>query len=431
MKTNPTAILATTILWAGTLIGAYQLGTRHPGPGTAESPNGTTSTTLRGSVDLHAESTNTARERRRSSDKPLTAKQIFAQIKNSARSGMMQNPTAMMRMMGMLDKLRPEDIGDALNEMDAIKDPQTKMMVSMMLLGKWAERDGPAAMKYAEEHSKEAGISGKIMKMSVASSWAESDPDAVWAWYKGNKDNDSGGMLGGNQMVLSAVFSSLMSSNPDAAIKRFDELDPGTRQMAFAGMCQSALMDDSKRQMLLDKINSMPDDAEKTSSRQMLLSQWAVFSPDEATDWVSKQPTAEQKSLRESVGSALMMSDPKKGAAFMMEGVSAEDKPQRCSDVVGPWSMMDPKGAAAWLDTQGSGPELDQARQTLVSTLTRSNPEAAMNQAQAITDADKRFSAISSAYGAWSKKDPAAADQTLQNAGLTAEQVQSIRSTHQ
>ena len=344
---------------------------------------------------------------------------------------MLQNPTAMMHIMGMLDKLRPEDISDALTEMDAIKDPQTKMMVSMMLLGKWAERDGPAAMKYAEEHSKEAGIGGKIMKMSVASSWAESDPEAVWAWYKGNKDSDSGGMFGGNQMVLSAVFSSLMSNNPDAAFKRFDELDPGTRQMAFAGMCQTALMDDGKRQLLFDKINSMPDGTEKSSSRQMLLSQWAVFSPDEATDWVSKQPTADQKSLRESVGSALMMSDPKKGAAFMMEGVSTEDKPLRCSEVVGGWSMIDPKAAAAWLDAQGSGPELDQARQTLVSTLNQSNPAGAMSQAQAITDADKRFSAISSAYGAWSKKDSSAADQALQNAGLTPEQVQSIRSSHQ
>ncbi len=432
MKPSPTMILATAVLWIGTLIGAYQFGNRHTASAATDSMADAATAARRSSANgTHGESSGTARDRKRATDKTLTVKQIFAQIKSTARSGMMQNPTAMMHMMSMLDKLRPEDIGDALTEMDAIKDPQTKMMVSMFILGKWAERDGPAAMKYAEEHSKDPGISGKLMKMGVASAWAESDPEAVWAWYKGNKDNDSGDRFGGNQMVLSSVFSSLMANNPDAAFKRFDELDPGTRQAAFAGMCQSALMDEGKRQILLDKVNAMPDGSEKTSSRHILLSQWAAFAPDEATDWVAKQPAADQKSLRQGVGPALMMSDPKKGAAFMMEGVSTEDKPQRCSEVVSTWSMMDPKAAAAWLDTQGSGPELDQARQTLVSNMNHSNPEGAMKQAQAITDADKRFSAVSSAYGAWSKKDSSAAEQALQNVGLSAEQVQSIRSTHQ
>ena len=40
--------------------------------------------------------------------------------------------------------------------------------------------------------------------------------------------------------------------------------------------------------------------------------------PDEATAWIAKQPAAEQKEMRDSVGTVFMMSDPKKGAAFMM-----------------------------------------------------------------------------------------------------------------
>jgi len=286
-------------------------------------------------------------------------------------------------------------------------------------------------MKYAEEHSKESGLAGGVLKMGVASSWAESGPEAVWAWYKGNKDSDSGGMFGGNQMVLSSIFSSLMSTNPDAAFNRLEERDPNNRKMAFMGMCQSALMDDDKRQLMLDKINSMSDETDKANSHTMLLSQWDSFSPDEATAWVSKQPATDQISLRETVGPSLMMTDPKKGAAFMMEGVSEESKPGRYSQVVTTWSISDPKVAAAWLDSQGNGPELDGARLSLANTLSLSNPAGAMSEAQAITDADKRFSAISSAYGAWSKKDSSAADQALQNAGLSAEQVQSIRSSHQ
>lgn len=92
------------------------------------------------------------------------------------------------------------------------------------------------------------GPTGAILKMSVVSTWAEKDPEAVWAWYQANKEKDSGGMFGGNQMVLASIFSSLMTTDPDAAFKRLDELDKGARTMALAGMSQSALFDDTKRQ---------------------------------------------------------------------------------------------------------------------------------------------------------------------------------------
>ena len=115
----------------------------------------------------------------------------------------------------------------------------------------------------------------------------------------------------------------------------------------------------------------------------------------------------------------------------MMEGASEEDKPYRYSRVVGEWSEWDTNAAAAWLDSQGNGPELDQARQTLVSQMSKKNPADAMSKAQSIIDADKRFSAINTVYRTWSKKDSSAADQALQNAGLTAEQAKSIRSSQQ
>ncbi|MEI6603696.1 MAG: hypothetical protein WCP35_00195 [Verrucomicrobiota bacterium] len=91
-----------------------------------------------------------------------------------------------------------------------MKDQQWKMMGSMAVLGKWAEQDGLAAMKYAEDHAKDLAPIGTVLNMSVVATWAEKDPDAVWAWYQANKDKDSGGMFGGNQMVLSSIFSNLI-----------------------------------------------------------------------------------------------------------------------------------------------------------------------------------------------------------------------------
>ena len=334
----------------------------------------------------------------------------------------------MMRALALLDKLRLEDVPAALLELEAMKDPQAKMMVSMAVLGKWAEQDGPAAMKYAEDHAKDLGPIGIGIKMSVVATWAEKDPEAVWAWYQSNKDKDSGGMFGSNQMMLSSIFSNLMSNDPDSAFKRLDELDKGARVMALSGMAQSALFDDSKRQDLLDRIGAMPDASERTQARQMLISQWVMLAPDDASAWVAKQPAAEQKEMRASVGMAFMMSDPKKGAAFTMEGATAEEKPALYSTVVGSWAATNPDAAATWLAEQGDGPELDQARCTLASSLGDKNPAAAMENVGAITDANLRVATATGIYRKWQASDAAAADKGLSGAGLTAEQVQQIKS---
>jgi hypothetical protein len=45
-----------------------------------------------------------------------------------------------------------------------------------------------------------------------------------------------------------------------------------------------------------------------------------------------------------------------------------------------------------------------------------------------ITDPDSRVSATRTAYKAWHKKDAAAADQALNTSGLTAEQMESVKS---
>jgi hypothetical protein len=431
MQINPTVILAGAVLWIGTLAGAYQIG-HHPHAGSsAESAATAAAGNPRHSRATHAGADGSALDRSRAADKQLTVKQVFAQLKATMRPGSMQNPVVMMRAMALLDKLSPGDLPEALKQAEAMNDPQAKMMVYMAVMGKWAEHDGAAAMKYAEEHAKDLGTTGAVMKMSVAASWAESDPNAVWEWYKSNKDKNTGGMFGGNQMVLMSVFSSLMANDPDTAFKRLDELDPAAKTMALAGMSQTALFDDAKRQSLLDRIDAMPDGSGRTQARQMLLSQWTMLAPDEATAWVKQQPAAEQKDLRDSMGGVLMMTDPNKGASFMLEGAAEQDKPNIYAKIVGTWASMNSDAACTWLDSHGSGPELDQARSTLVNSISDKKPAEAMSRTMGITDTDTRLASASSVYQKWQSKDAAAANQALDNAGLSAAQVQQIRSATQ
>jgi hypothetical protein len=139
-------------------------------------------------------------------------------------------------------------------------DPQSKMLLYMAVLGKWAETDGPEAMAYAQEHSKTLGMMGQMAKMSVAGAWSEKDPEAVWTWYNDNRGSADSGPMGG-QMVLMSLFSSLAARDPDLAFKRLAELDGSGKQMALAGMFQSALFDDAKRTTLLTHIDALEDPA--------------------------------------------------------------------------------------------------------------------------------------------------------------------------
>lgn len=423
MKATRLILAAGFALWLGTLFGSYQLGHRRGSDEAAATAAGP-----RSGGGARGDTDGPGRDRVRPTDKAPTVKQLFGQLKATMRPGAMQNPMAMMRAMALLDKLRPADLPEALAEAEALKDPQAKMIVLMAVLGKWAEQDGAAAMRYAEEHAAELGATGAVLKMSVVSAWAEQDPNAVWDWYQASKDKDSGGMFGGNNMVLMSVFSTLMNQDPDTAFKRLDELDKEARTMALTGMCQTALFDDSKRQALLRRIDAMPDLAERTQARQMLLSQWVMLAPDDATAWVRQQPAAEQHELRDSIGTMFLMSDPQKGAAFVLEGATAEEKPALYAKVAGSWGAMNPDAAATWLAGQGNGPELDQARSTLARTMAERNPTAAMDQVKAITDADQRFMAASQVHSVWQAKDAAAADKALEGAGLTDEQLQQIRS---
>jgi len=81
MKISPTAILATTILWVGTLIGAYQLGHRQQGADSSASRTNTKTSGSRVAEGFHDEYSGPACEHKRASEKTLSVKQLFMQLK--------------------------------------------------------------------------------------------------------------------------------------------------------------------------------------------------------------------------------------------------------------------------------------------------------------------------------------------------------------
>ncbi len=416
MKTKTLVLASTGAVWILTVSAAYYLG-KNNGP---SAPASRSSGVLHPSVAGQETVADAA-------EKPLPVRHILAGIKEKMRlGGGLQNPAALMSVMGLLDKIRPEDIPEALAEIEQLTDPRQKASLLMALLGKWAAVDGPAAMEYTEKHASEAGAIASINRALVAGAWAERDPEAIWEWYqrKGQTGTDGKPV---DPVVVAAIFSGMAAGDPAKAFSRLQDFEGTTRAMALAGIFQSAIFDPEKRQTLLRLVDTMPDDVERAQARRTMVSQWTMMAPEEAMAWVKEQPAKDQGPLRESAGNMLQMSDPKKGAAFILEGATPEELPGRYGTVVLQWAVRDVNAAGTWLREQPQGPQLDEARRTFVSVASERDPASAMVWAGTITDPVSRVSSMATAWQAWKKTDPAAADNALAAADLTDEQRNTVR----
>lgn len=432
---KPLALSLAAALWVGTVAGAWWFGHRR---GTAEAT--TTLIATREGADGLAKpkapgkggaatgaSSADAAGAKGADGAPLSLQGILAQVKNLMRSGGMQNPSAMLKTITLLGQIRDEDIQEALKDAGNFKEPQAKMMLNMVLLSRWAEKDGPAALKYAEENLGDQGPMMQMAKMGVLSSWAQSDPDAAWEHLKKDEESGAGGMFGGRGMMMMGMFSALAAKDPDKAFARLGELDdPQERQMALNGISQTAY-DDASRTRLMDEIAKLPDEVERKEARAAILGQLAMMEPDQAIKMTADLPADERKDVSQRVGTMLMMSDPERGATYLLENAEPDKKGPVYQQIVSQWVNTDANKAGAWLGAQPQTPELDGARSSFATQVAARDPESAMAWANTVTEENQRSQAVEQVFTTWKKKDEAAATAALQSSGLSPEKIESIR----
>jgi len=355
-----------------------------------------------------------------------SVRSIISKARAKMQGGFM-NMSGMMRAVALLDQLTDEQIAEALVEIEKIKEPQQRMMFAMMLLGRWAESDGPAALAYAEEHFDTKNPMMMGMKSSVINSWAQNDPDAAWDWYINNK-KDEGTSNRSGAMSLMGIFGSLAAKDVDKAFDRLAELEePGERQMAMQGLGQAIWNEDSREQILA-KIATL-EGGERQTAQTSIISQWAQMDPDGALDWTQTLESKEERSsIVQRIGQSMAWSDPERAGEILLSNAETEEeRSQAYQSVIGSWAHNDVEGASEWLSEQPQGAELDAARSSLASTVARQEPDSAMIWANSITEPNQRLGAVRNVYTQWRSQDEAAANAALDTVDLTAEQVTSLR----
>ncbi len=358
--------------------------------------------------------------------KHLGVKDIFAKVKALMRGGSLNNPSVGFKVVGLLAQISDADVPAALAMVEDVKEKEAKMMFYMALLSRMAEKDGAAAMAYAEEKLANQGPMVQMSKMGILASWAESDPEGAWGYYQKHGD-EVGGMFGGKGAMLMPLFSTLAAKDQAEAFRKLSQLtDSQERQMALNGMAQAAT-DEPTRLRLMEEIGKIADADERKSARTNILGSIAMNDPDQAMALVRQIPGEERKESVERVGMMLMMSEPAKGAAFMLEMAEPKDLGSTYGSITSQWARMDPKAAGNWLNAQPQGPELDGARAGYSRTVMDRDPSGAMAWAATIEDANQRADSVRTVYEKWKKKDAAAAEAALGGTGLSPEQIEKVR----
>jgi hypothetical protein len=349
-----------------------------------------------------------------------------ARVEMASGMGGMMNMRGMFRAIAPIIELDDAQVQEALAEVErSIKEPQQKMMFYSLLLSQWAEKDGKAALDYAEKNLKTGPMFDMGVKGGILGAWARTDPDAAWRWY------ETEGKASGNDrtasMALHTLFAGLASRDLQGAIARLDSLDETERQMAMMGIANAGT-DENSRMRLLELSASQPEKT-RDALRQTALSRWAMMEPDAALAWLKKLPAEEQKPLRQSISQSMMMMNPKQGAELMLQDATEEEKPRIYDQAIGQWAFQDPKAAGQWLLEQPQTPALDNARMTFARSVAMKEPATAMDWAKSVTKPEYRESSVAQVYQMWKQRDANAAEAALGASGLTPEAMERARAS--
>ena len=340
---------------------------------------------------------------------------------------------SMLRALQVLDGIGDDQILEALTEVELSENrPQLKVTIARMLLARWAEKDGRAALDYAEENFDMEDPKHLIIRSSVIKSWANADPAATWEWYQEQVPGEGVGIYGGDTpvMALTSIFSSFATKNPDLAFDLAEKLeDEQERSLALQGLGQGA-WNDRLREKVLARIEAIESESEKESARHAIFSQWIQVDPEESLAWADRLAGDGRKKAIQQIAPSLKWTDPERSADLLLSvAETPEERQQAYSNTISAWAKKDANAAGEWLGRQAQGPELDRALQKFATAVAEKDPESAMAWADTVSDESKRAEAVKEVYKYWVGRDKEAADAALAETQLSAEKIQELQSS--
>lgn len=334
----------------------------------------------------------------------------------------MRKPGMSNRIQALMDYyagLTPEQLAAEARKLENLP-LNERMMASLLLFGKWAEKDPTAAMAF----SNTMGFAGGFVRPSILQSWSSTDPAGAAKYYSANpREFAMMGVMGGGgrggpgqSSGASIIASEWARQDPSAAMEWANTLTTGKDQALTSVLSQVAQTDPQKATEMLSSMTL----TNKSDAYRSVASQYGASNFTDAQAWIRTLPADDQAGALASAISGLATNDPSTAAKQVAQMAAGDAKDRAVTDVVGNLARVDPNAAAALLSQQGSDSNMRDGLRALMPTWVSQDPTSALNYANSLQAGTSRDSALQSyvmSNNAGAPADLAQVAETISNEG--------------
>lgn len=242
-------------------------------------------------------------------------------------------------------------------------------------------------------------------------------------WFGWRKGDPEGGEASGFTKAWSAWSENSGEEKDGSRTRRTRAPGLGGYKRVLSDPEAIAAMDYDARLRLLEEIGNLGNVSEREKGWAALLHLIGSLDPDQAIELAHKLPPGGHPEVAKWVGMPLMLTQPAKAAAFMIEMSDPQDLGSTYTDIASNWVDRDAKAAGEWLSTLPKGPDLDRATRAYSFKAAKQDPAGALEWAASIGNESLRAESLQVVYQTWKKEDPAAASAGLNGLGLTMDQL--------
>ncbi len=275
-------------------------------------------------------------------------------------------------------------------------------VITMVLLSRWAELDGKAAITYSIENIDlfHSSFSHQVL----LDRWAKAEPEELAAWYGANQ---FAVQLKGIHpwQVNRMVFSQRAKNDLAGTLSSIDFGDPDGLSTARR-LCAEITAFSGQKDELLTLIQGMETGAAKDHLLEAFVDYDILFGNDNSLENLQKLNNQDPEWIRQKQLKALAYRatrDPlwaiSSAVELMPEGALRN---QAVSDAFGVLAKDDSAQAELWLENNISLYDRDQLVEAAVNKLESSPPDIALDWIKKIQDDEKRLALLNEHYEDWS-----------------------------
>jgi hypothetical protein len=248
-----------------------------------------------------------------------------------------------------------------------------------------------------------AGEQRRSMLWTVATGYAQQDPDAALAWAR-NLDTP-------DQNVLAAILQGVAHKDPVRAFDLAGSLEEPARSQGYLAAMSSQAIDERQFATLASRALALQDGQTKTAVLVSLAGSWASRpgNADRALEWMVAAGDALPPEAFARVGHLLARTDPNAAAAYV-ERVPRSARNDWVAAVTAAYTSTDPQQGLAYLERFRGDPAFDGAAVAVAQQLAVSDPPAAARLLGSVRNRGPMgFGPEITIASQWSQRDPVAA----------------------